>query len=200
MSYSSFNLEHVKQKFNLNTIEEFDIFANIETLESSKFLQKILRDNLSIAIASNSEKARSEMIIAPILVELKRQFKEKINLFSGVDFTVDENQGLNGICDFLVSKSPEKLLITAPVIMLVEAKKENLNAGLGQCIAEMIAAQLYNQKANNEVELIYGAITSGTNWRFLKLDKTDVYIDLSEYYLRDLNHILGILATGLKDS
>lgn len=199
MSYSLFTLETIKKTFNLKTIEESDIFAEVKPLESSELLTQILQDNVSIAIASNSEKARSEMIIAPILVELKRQFPNKINLFSGVEFNIDESKGLNGICDFLISKSPEKLIINAPVITLVEAKKENLNGGLGQCIAEMWAAQLFNDNANNDIKTIYGAVTSGTNWRFLKLEKTDVFIDLTEYYLKDLNKILGILAVGLQD-
>jgi hypothetical protein len=197
MSYSNFTLGEVKKVFNLNTREEFNIFAQVELLKSSELLSQILRDNLEIAIVSNSEKARSEMIIAPILVELKRHFESKINIFSGVEFNVDESKGLNGICDFLVSKSPEKLLINAPVITLVEAKRENLNAGLGQCIAEMVAAQLFNQQNNNEFTTIYGAVTSGTNWRFLKLENSEIFIDLTEYYLQDLDKILGILAVGL---
>lgn len=197
MSYSNFNLERVKHKFNLKTIEEFGIFADILPVESSELLKQILQDNLPIAIASNSEKARSEMIIAPILVELKRKFRDEINLFSGVNFTVDETQELNGICDFLISHSPEKLFIAAPIITLVEAKKEDLNGGLGQCIAEMVAAQIFNQKENNEIAMILGVVTSGTNWRFLKLQNTDIFIDLTEYYLSDLNKILGILASIL---
>ncbi len=152
----------------------------------------------SIAIASNSEKARSEMIIAPILVEFKRNFGEEINLFSGVNFTVDETQELNGICDFLITHSPEKLIISAPIITLVEAKKEDLNAGLGQCIAEMVAAQIFNQQENNNISLILGVVTSGTNWRFLKLEDANIYIDLSEYYLSDINKILGILSSSIK--
>lgn len=89
MSYSNFTLEKVKQLFNLKTIEEFDIFTEVKPLKSSELLTQILQDNFSIAIANNSEKARSEMIIAPILVELKRQFPNKINLFSGVEFNID---------------------------------------------------------------------------------------------------------------
>ncbi|MEA5532649.1 hypothetical protein [Crocosphaera sp. XPORK-15E] len=198
MSYSNFNLEKVKQQFNLRTIEEFGIFADIQPIESSELLKQILQDNLPIAIASNSEKARSEMIIAPILVELKRIFKDEINLFSGVNFTVDETQNLNGICDFLISHSPEKLFIAAPIITLVEAKKEDLNAGLGQCIAEMVAAQIFNQQENNQISMILGVVTSGTNWRFLKLHDTDIFIDLTEYYLSDLNKILGILSSSME--
>ncbi|MDJ0598947.1 MAG: hypothetical protein QNJ37_08930 [Crocosphaera sp.] len=198
MSYSNFTLEQVKQKFNLTTIENLEVFADIEPIQGSSLLQTILQDNLPIAIASNSEKARSEMIIAPILVELKRHFGDEINLFSGVNFTVDETQDLNGICDFLISHSPEKLIISAPIITLVEAKKEDLNAGLGQCIAEMVAAQIFNQKENNNISMILGVVTSGTNWRFLKLEETNVYIDLTEYYLSDLNKILGILSSSIE--
>ncbi len=198
MSYSNFTLEQVKQKFNLTTIENLEVFADIEPIQVSSLLQTILQDNLPIAIASNSEKARSEMIIAPILVELKRHFGDEINLFSGVNFTVDETQELNGICDFLISYSPEKLIISAPIITLVEAKKEDLNAGLGQCIAEMVAAQIFNQKENNNISMILGVVTSGTNWRFLKLEETNVYIDLTEYYLSDLNKILGILSSSIE--
>lgn len=198
MSYRNFSLENVQQKFNLNSLENIGIFADVKPVNSSDLLQRILQDNLPIAIASNSEKARSEMIIAPILVELKRNFGDEINLFSGVNFTVDETQELNGICDFLISHSSEKLFISAPIITLVEAKKEDLNAGLGQCIAEMIAAQIFNQKENNNISMILGVVTSGTNWRFLKLEEANVYIDLTEYYLSDLNKILGILSSSLE--
>ena len=114
---------------------------------------------MPIALASNSEKARSEMIITPILVELRKQLNEQINLFSGVEFNVDNSRELNGVCDFIVTKSDEKLFISAPVITLVEAKKENLNAGLGQCIAEMLAAQIFNQQEGQEKSTIYGSVT-----------------------------------------
>ncbi|MHC5833761.1 MAG: hypothetical protein ACYT04_000000101630, partial [Nostoc sp.] len=89
----------------------------------------------------------SELIIAPILVDLRRQLREQIGLFSGIDFTVDNSKGLNGTCHFIITKSPEILILTAPVITVVEAKKENINAGLGQCAAEMVAAQIFNKQA-----------------------------------------------------
>jgi len=200
MAYSEFNLERVKKDFNLTTFEKSNIFADIPELAGSQLLVDILQYNLPIAIGSNSEKSRSEMIIAPILVDLRRQLNEQVNLFSGVDFTVDETQGLNGICDFLITKSPELLIVTAPVITIVEAKKENLNAGLGQCIAEMVAARIFNQRSGNEIKIIYGAVTTGTNWRFLKLEDQVIKIDLSEYYLRDVNKILGILASSINQN
>jgi hypothetical protein len=107
------------------------------------------------------------MIIAPILVELKKCFLNQISLFSGVTFNVDANQNLTGICDFLISKSSEQLFITAPVIILVEAKNDNLKSGLGQCIAEMLAAQLFNEREGNNIKVIYGSVTTGSTWKLI---------------------------------
>jgi hypothetical protein len=200
MSYSDFTLAKVKKDFDLITVEKVDIYSNVAELECSTLLTEILRYNLPVALASNSEKARSEMIIAPILVDLRRQLQERVNLFSGIEFDVDKDKGLNGVCDFIISESPEQLFVSAPVITLVEAKKENIMAGLGQCVAEMLAAQIFNEREGNNIPVVYGSVTSGTNWKFLKLDGKVIEIDLSEYYLKDVNKILGILASGIRGS
>ncbi|MBN3940970.1 MAG: hypothetical protein V7L21_11530 [Nostoc sp.] len=197
MAYSEFSLAKAKQEFSLTTLEKRDIFAAVPELAASNLLVETLNYNLDIALGSNSEKARSELIIAPILVDLRRQLREQIGLFSGVDFTVDNSKGLNGTCDFIITKSPEILILTAPVITIVEAKKENINGGLGQCAAEMVAAQIFNEQAATEIKIIYGAVTTGSIWQFIKLEKQTLSIDLSEYYLKDVNKILGILASGI---
>ncbi|MFN6513877.1 MAG: hypothetical protein RMY29_005185 [Nostoc sp. CreGUA01] len=197
MAYSDFSLGRAKQEFSLTTLEKRDIFAAAPELAASNLLAETLNYNLEIALGSNSEKARSELIIAPILVDLRRQLREQVSLFSGVDFTVDNAKGLNGTCDFIITKSPEILILTAPVITVVEAKKENINAGLGQCAVEMIAAQIFNQQAATEIKTIYGAVTTGSIWQFLKLEEQTLTIDLSEYYLKDVNKILGILASAI---
>ncbi|MEH2098013.1 hypothetical protein [Nostoc sp.] len=197
MAYSEFSLAKAKQEFSLTTLEKRDIFAALPELTASNLLVETLNYNLEIALASNSEKARSELIIAPILVDLRRQLREEIGLFSGIDFTVDNTKGLNGICDFIITKSPEILILTAPVIIVVEAKKENINAGLGQCAAEMVAAKMFNEQAATEIKIIYGAVTTGSIWQFMKLEEQVLSIDLSEYYLKDVNKILGILVSGI---
>ncbi|MBW4511668.1 MAG: hypothetical protein KME64_34975 [Scytonematopsis contorta HA4267-MV1] len=197
MPYSDFTLAKAKQAFSLTTIEKRDIFASVPELTASNLLTETLDYNLEIALASNSEKARSELIIAPILVDLRRQLKEAISLFSGIDFSVDESKGLNGTCDFIITQSPEILIISAPVITIVEAKKENINAGLGQCVASMVAAQIFNQQSGSGIKTIYGTVTTGSIWQFIKLEEQILSIDLSEYYLKDVNKILGILASGI---
>ena len=200
MAYSDFTLDKVVKTFDLTLLDKVKMFSSVPELECSNYLTETLDYNVPLALASNTEKSRSEMIIAPILIELRKQLHQSISLFSGVDFNVEPAQGLNGNCDFLISRSPELLLLTAPVTVIVEAKKENLNAGLGQCIAEMLAAQIFNEREGNKIKTIYGTITTGSIWKFLKLENQTVEIDLGEYFLNDVNKILGILAYGINES
>ncbi|NET60099.1 MAG: hypothetical protein F6K47_29325 [Symploca sp. SIO2E6] len=198
MAYSDFTLDKVKKEFDLTLHNQIDIFADVPELECSELLAATLRENLPLALASNTEKSRSEMIITPILIELRRQLQHQISFFSGIEFNINPARGLNGSCDFIISRSPELVILTAPVITIVEAKKENLNAGLGQCIAEMVASQLFNEREENQITAIYGVVTTGTNWRFMKLAGQVISIDLSEYYVNNVAKILGILASWIK--
>jgi hypothetical protein len=197
MAYSDFKLSELIKTFGLTISESSGLFANVPEVDYSDILATLLQENVDLAVSINTEKARSEMIIAPILLELRRKFNYQIGLFSGVDFNVDNERGLNGFCDFIISLSKEQLLVRAPVITIVESKNENLNIGLGQCVAEMIAAQLFNQKEENEIPIIYGAVTIGTIWQFLKLEEKTIFIDLSQYYIKDIKKILGILSSAI---
>lgn len=195
MAYSDFtNLSQLKKQFHLNIHEDLELFSSVPEVKCSDFLAMILKENIPLALAINSEKARSEMIVAPILIELRKSFQHQISLFSGTSFNVDFEKGLKGNCDFLISISPTQLSIVAPVITIVEAKNDNVNTGLAQCIAEMLAAQFFNTAEETGIEVIYGAVTTGSIWKFLKLTHQEVFIDLDEYYIDNLNKILGILS------
>ena len=198
MAYSNFSLGDLIKQFGLTLKDKNDLFANIPEVEYSEYLDLTLNYNIRIASEINTEKARSEMIITPVLLELRRMLDDKISLFSGKEFNVDLEKGLNGACDFLISLSESQILIMAPVIAIVEAKKEDLIGGLGQCAAEMYAAQLFNQKEGNQIQIIYGVMTSGTVWRFLKLEGNALDVDVAEYYIKDVGKILGILSSLLK--
>lgn len=194
MSYSDFTLDRVRKTFGFTISDKIDIFASVHEVDCPPLLAEVLRENVPLALASNTEKSRSEMIIAPILIALRKYLNNQISLFSGIDFTVDSAQGLNGNCDFIISRSPELLILNAPVVTIVEAKKENINAGLGQCVAEMLAAKLFNEREGNNIQTIYGTVTTGTTWKFLKLIGQVIEIDLSEYYINDIGKIIGILS------
>ncbi len=193
MAYSEFTLRKVKQTFGLTTVEGERFLPEIEAISPSITLSSFLSESLPLAIAMGNEKARSELIISPILLEVRKIFQRQISLFSGAEFTVDPALGLSGVCDFLLSCSPEQLEIEAPAVVIIEAKKADLNPGIGQCIAEMIAAQKFNEANNQSIPTIYGSVTSGTVWRFLKLTQQTVTIDLTDYSLPPVESILGIL-------
>lgn len=162
MAYSDFSLARVKKAFKLVVDESQSLFDGIAGVQPSDFLSLTLKEYLSLATAINTEKARSELIIAPVLTEVRRQLKNQISLFFGTEFNVDQDRGLQGYCDYILSKSPEQFYISAPTFAIIEAKNESIKGGLGQCIAAIIGAQ-FNQIAENEIEIIYGAVTSGTN-------------------------------------
>ncbi|MCB1769064.1 MAG: hypothetical protein KDJ31_05070 [Candidatus Competibacteraceae bacterium] len=193
MSYSDFTLEKIQQSFALKMVEDQDLFSSILEIEISNILKQNLELKVPLALAINTEKARSEFIIAEVLVELKRILNGKISLFSGINLDVDKEKGLNGYCDFIVSQSSEQFFLKAPIITIVEAKNENIPSGIGQCIAEMIAARLFNEQAAQPIERLYGAVTIGNIWKFLKYEQGAVYIDQQEYHISQVNKVVGIL-------
>jgi hypothetical protein len=190
MSYSDFTTIAKVKALGIEVMEANFLSDEIEPIAPSDYLKEALRLGLPLVLARGSEKARSELLIAPILLEVSRHLSDRVSLFSGEDFTVDAERGLNGICDFLISGSPQQLEIERPVIVIVEAKKVDLNSGLGQCLAEMVAAQQFNQ---GETEVVYGCVTTGTAWKFLKLQGTIASIDVTEYAIPPVDYVLGIL-------
>jgi hypothetical protein len=192
MAYSDFTLRKVLQNFGLQTQDD-SFLSSVPPTSPSTYLVEFLERSLPLAIAIGTEKARSELLISPLLLETRELLQRRVSIFSGTDFTVDPAVGLNGICDFLISQSPEQVIITAPIAVFVEAKKGELDIGLGQCVAEMLGAQKFNQQQGNSVATIYGTVTSGSLWRFLKLENQTVTFDLREYALPPVEQILGIL-------
>lgn len=197
MSYSQFDIETAIADFGLTFREKVGYFSQVTEVQPSSLLMQILDFNGPIALAINSEKVRSELIIAPLLLELKRSHPDRVSFFSGKEFNVDASRGLNGYCDFLISRSPQQSVIQSPVIAIVEAKNENIELGLGQCIAEMVAAQIFNQRKGLEISTILGAVTTGSTWKFMQLEDKTVELDLTEYFLNQVGKILGILSINL---
>ena len=198
MAYSNFTLGQVRKAFELETVRKWGIFADIEPVEPSALLTAVLERNMPFALAIGTEKAKSELIIADVLVELCVHFDNRVSLFSGIDFNVDASKELTGVCDFLVSLSPEAFELEAPVIALVEAKNSDVKLGVAQCAAEMVAAQRFNAEQGNCIPRVYGAITSGTDWLFLKLEGKTLHIDMRIYTLERCDRILGILVSMVK--
>jgi hypothetical protein len=198
MAYSDFKtIEQIEELFGVDVTSGHSLFRQIEEVSPSAQLAAILEENVALALNINTEKARSEMIIAPLLIEVRRLFAHNISLFSGVEFNVDPTRNLNGICDFLLSRSPDQVFVTEPVACIVEAKNENIKSGYPQCIATMIGAQLFNAQHSNPIDTILGVVTTGSNWKFLILRAKQVSIDFEEYLISDVKKILGIFVHAI---
>lgn len=193
MAYSDFTLTQLQQRFGLRLDGTTDLFADVAELDLPPELATTLQRYMPVARDLSTEKARSELLVMPFLMELKLQHYDKLSVFSGIDFTVDAEVGLNGRCDFIISRSAEQLELQSPACVLVEAKKEDIVAGVPQCLAEMIAAQRFNQRADRDVPIVYGAVTTGFQWRFLSLQGTQARIDAAEYAIQLPRRLFGVL-------
>jgi hypothetical protein len=172
-------------------IQSVSFLKNTPTLEISKYLETILDVNLQQSLVT--EKAKSEFIIAPILFEIARINREQISFFSGHNLDVEKSLGLKGFCDFLYARVPKSPIIKEPIFCIVEAKNDNLEKGIPQCIAEMYASTILNERQNKSVKTIYGCVTTGYLWQFLKLEEKLVSLDTTIYSLKEISEILGVL-------
>lgn len=193
MAYNSFTLRDVKQRFGLATVEDQDLFADTPEVPPGERLAGVLRDYLPLATAVNTEKARSELLIAPTLLELRSRAVGPVSWFSGVEFAVDPAEGLTGYCDYILCRSAEQLFVSAPVMLIAEAKADAPKNGFGQCAAAMVAARLFNERDGRPTPEVYGAATTGLLWRFLKLSGSELFIDRTEYHISQVGKIMGIL-------
>jgi len=197
VSFRDFTFPEVQQQFGL-TLTEADLYGTVAPVELAREFTDRMKLGIELALAVSTEKARSEFIIAPILLELRRLLAGSFGLFSGVEFEVDPTRGLTGFCDFILTRSPLLSVLTAPVVAIVEAKNDNIRTGLGQCIAAMVAAREFNAKTSTAVSVVHGVVTTGSAWKFLRLQQSQLTFDRQEYFVAELGRILGILTQLLK--
>ncbi|HEW97631.1 MAG: hypothetical protein DRR16_24505 [Candidatus Parabeggiatoa sp. nov. 3] len=190
MSYSCFNLKTVEKAFQLQETVQ-NLFPSVPNLEISDWLQQTLEKGACLPL--KSEKARSEMIIAPILLEMMENNQRAFTIFSGETLDVDANKGLNGECDFIISKAMKTYTIQAPILIIKEAKQNIVENNMGQCAAQMLGARIFNQSENQAIETIFGCVTNGEVWQFLKLEDQTILIDAKKYFIDNLEQILGVL-------
>ena len=194
MSYSAITGSELKDNFGIDWEYRADLFRHIAPRPASDMLKSLLRETVPFALAFGSEKARSEYIIAPIFFELRQQAGRQISVFSGIELNVDRKRKLSGFCDFLVSRSPSQNILEAPVVVAVEAKRQDFEKGITQCLAEMIAARIFNERRGRPIEEVYGCVTTGDVWRFLVLRGSLAEIEARSFDISDdLEKILGLL-------
>lgn len=189
MAYSDFTLQRLKKDFGIkNKVEK--LFEKLNTIEPSEWLKNTLERTLKIQ--ARTEKAKSETIVFPILLEVKEINNDFISIFSGDTLIADDDKGLKGECDFIITKNTHSYNVNYPILQVVEAKNHDIDLGVPQCAAQMVGAKIYNEQNDIEVETIYGCVTTGDDWLFLKLKGNILYIDNMKYYLGELEELLAV--------
>jgi hypothetical protein len=189
MGFSNYKkLENLTKKFNLSAKRQSLFTPKPNLVEPSLWLIETLK--LAELVPLRNEKAKSERIVSPILVEIAKNFADKITLFSGDALEVRPQDDLSGECDFFFTLVPQGVYIEAPIISLVEAKDEDMEWGTAQCAAQLYGAKLFNEAEGKNFPFLYGCATDGVEWQFLRFEKDVFYIDTKVY--TDLREILGV--------
>jgi hypothetical protein len=175
MAYKTFKLNKVKELLGVNPLFANWLLTDYQAFTVSEFLINDLKEARNEAL--DSEKAKSEMIVTPVIKELKRKNPDSFGFYSGYEFNVDNSLDLKGYCNYIFSAVAHSPLIEAPIFCLVEAKKGEVEEGFGQCGAEMYAARLFNERKNNPQKIMYGCVTNAFSWAFLKLENKNLLID-----------------------
>lgn len=193
MAYSSFTLAEAIKKFGLKVDTSRDLFGHVPPVAVAPAARACLVQNAPLASLMATEKGKGELLVAPLIAEVWHKTERRVSVYSGADFDVDAADGLNGVCDFLLSHGPQLPYVSPPVLVVVEAKRDDFAAGYGQCVAEMVAALRLNTRDNTGVDVVYGLVTSAVVWKFLQLRGTDLAIDVSEYLIDGPDKLLGVL-------
>ncbi len=194
MSYINFKtIDKVENELGIILFKKKIFDNDIQPVEPSEWLKTTL--SYSSYVSSQNEKTKSESIVQPILVDLIKENNNFIAFFSGSNLDVDKEKELNGECDFIITKNYKRIDIKAPIFQIVEAKEHDIKLGIPQCAAQMYAAQLLNKKDNAGIDCIYGCVTTGDVWLFMKLCEKELFIDEKKYYICEPDKILGVFQT-----
>ena len=188
MAYSDFTLSDLEDKFGV-TNERRELNFQSNPIEPTQWLQKELLDSKEMPI--KSEKARSEWIVVPILKELRNLNIKFFTIYSGDNLVGDKEKGLQGECDFILSKDTKSYDISIPIFHVVEAKRNDLEEGIRQCSAQLVGAKKYNEKKGIQMEKLFGCTTTGDVWQFIEFSDK-LYIDNNKYYLSEVDSLLGV--------
>jgi hypothetical protein len=195
MAYTDFTLESAEAELGV-IARPGVLFPGLQPVPVPSWLRELLARGMQLALVS--EKARSEFIVAPILLAVRELSGERIAILSGQRLDVDPERRLQGECDFILALSDPVPRLRAPLLTLVEAKKNDIEAGLGQCVAQMVAAQIYNQRSGLPPGPMFGCVTTGEAWQFLRLSGTAVTIDQGRLYIDNVGGILAALLATIQ--
>ena len=189
MAFSDYkNISQVQKEFGIRYQEEN--FLALQRLEPPSHFREEFDFNQRNIDVFSSEAARTELVITPILREVYKNFHEHYSFW--IQKAMIYNDKLNGTPDYLIATRSAlgKTVLDLPLVIIVEAKKNDFEQGWGQCLAELVAAQKINDDLHKP---IYGIVTDGELWKFGKLTGTTFISNLEAYTVGDLAELFGAI-------
>ena len=189
MAYTDFSLENAEKALGIMA-QPIDLFTGLSPIAAPAWLKDSLSGGMALALVS--EKARSEFIVAPILLASRELSHNAFSIYSGQRLDVQPERGLVGECDFILAAAPPVPVLRAPIVTIVEAKKNDVEAGLGQCAVQMVAARIFNEREGHSFPAVFGCVTTGETWQFLRLEGSILGIDRIRFYIDNVGLILAV--------
>jgi hypothetical protein len=187
MAFSAYkNFGETVKSFNI-TYSESNFLVDVPFDPSEYFVQDlafVMREG----VVDNSEFAICENLVYPVLKEVWKTYSSQFTLWSHQFLNCDPD--LSGFPEYILAKrSPlGKVVFDQPYFLLVEAKQDNFDAGWGQCLAEMVAAQRLNETPDI---VVFGIVSNGDRWQFGKLVGSRFIRNQIFYSIQSLDLLFG---------
>lgn len=189
MAFSDFkNLAEVQQRYEISYREER--FLPVASLDlPANFLSDFLFFQANLDVFS-SEAARSEVIISPLLREIYKRHYEKCAFW--IQKSIAYDSVLCGTPDYIFSGKSRlgKTVLEKPLLIVVEAKRNDFEQGWGQCLAELVAAQKIN---GDPARPVYGVVTDGNLWQFARLTENELVRNPENFTIDQLPRLFSAL-------
>lgn len=190
MAFTDFTLDRASKTFGL-AVQRFPFFTDVMACQSSSWLLETLQRGQPMAFIS--DKSRAENMIAPILLEVYAFVATQISVYVGQPLDFESSRGLDGHCDYVFVQSVPVSMLQVPIVCLVsQAKRQDIEYGYGEIVAQLVAAQAFNEREEASVPVLYGCISTGETWQFLRLKGKNIELDFNRYYISNLPELLGI--------
>jgi hypothetical protein len=187
LTFSGMTWDILEERYGIR-LQEGNLLPDCPPAEPTPALVEILRRARHFRLVN--ERARAHRLVDPVLAELEMLYEGRITTIPEMSLEVKDVEGLTGNPDFVISAGSMNKIV--PIVAIVEAKKDDIDAGLPQCAAELYASYLLDKGVPAR---LYGCVTTGTDWKFLYLDGGDkqVVVDREVYFINEVPRILGML-------
>ena len=192
MAFRDFHYPDLITQLGLTETTEPNLFADVIRVPPGPLLAASLPVGGRLGPSAHSEFSRAIWMVGPVLADVWNRYQGRVCLVAGGELNADPEAGLNGVCDFILGPGPQRPVVSAPILLVFEAKRDSIPDGLAQCIAALVGAQRLNRRHNLD-RPVFGCVTTGSLWRFMRLSGTQLALDLREYAFHEADLILGIL-------